>query len=108
MGAIIRLRRNSSAEWADLNPILLAGQQGYEEDTRKLRIGDGLTNFLDLDYYLPASEFQVLIEQALNDAGAGDGGAAQAALTAHIASLTPHPAYDDGPSFLLLYENAKV
>ena len=26
----------------------------------------------------------------------------------HINSETPHPVYDDGPSFLLLYQNAKV
>lgn len=26
----------------------------------------------------------------------------------HIASLLPHPVYDDGPSLTLLYENAKV
>lgn len=29
-------------------------------------------------------------------------------LAEHINSPTPHPAYDDGPSFLLLYNNAKV
>jgi hypothetical protein len=29
-------------------------------------------------------------------------------LDAHINSPTPHPIYDDGPSFLLLYQNAKV
>lgn len=26
----------------------------------------------------------------------------------HINSPTPHPVYDDGPSFELLYQNAKV
>lgn len=26
----------------------------------------------------------------------------------HIESQTPHPVYDDGPSFLLLYQNAKA
>jgi hypothetical protein len=30
------------------------------------------------------------------------------ALALHIADPEPHPAYDDGPSLFLLYENAKV
>lgn len=29
-------------------------------------------------------------------------------LTDHLDDSTPHPVYDDGPSFLLLYQNAKV
>lgn len=34
--------------------------------------------------------------------------AVEAAVTAHISSTSPHPIYDDGPSFILLYQNAKV
>jgi hypothetical protein len=30
------------------------------------------------------------------------------AVAAHIADPTPHAVYDEGPSLLLLYENAKV
>lgn len=30
------------------------------------------------------------------------------ALQEHVDSPTPHPAYDDAPSFVLLYQNAKV
>lgn len=29
-------------------------------------------------------------------------------LDEHVNAAMPHPAYDDGPSFALLYENAKV
>jgi hypothetical protein len=29
-------------------------------------------------------------------------------LSEHVNSETPHPIYDDGPSLVLLYENAKV
>lgn len=29
-------------------------------------------------------------------------------MIAHVHSETPHPVYDDGPSLLLIYENAKV
>lgn len=30
------------------------------------------------------------------------------ALDEHVNSPSPHPVYDDGPSFLLSYQNAKV
>lgn len=36
------------------------------------------------------------------------GESADALLIEHINAATPHTAYDDGPSFALLYENAKV
>lgn len=31
-----------------------------------------------------------------------------ATIDAHLDDTTPHPVYDDGPSLVLLYENAKV
>lgn len=37
-----------------------------------------------------------------------DGEDGTAAVLAHIADETPHSVYDEGPSFTLLYENAKV
>lgn len=33
---------------------------------------------------------------------------AMAVIEGHINSPNPHPVYDDGPSLLLLYQNAKV
>ncbi len=36
------------------------------------------------------------------------GSSASALLDEHINSELPHPVYDDGPSFELLYQNAKV
>lgn len=38
----------------------------------------------------------------------GPPGSGDSLLPAHISSELPHPVYDDGASFLLLYENAKV
>lgn len=113
-GALIQIRRNTSVQWEALNPILRPGEQGLELDTRRVRIGDGQTHFMDLDYFLPSEAILALIEEALADvvtnpdSGGGDSEAVQAALDAHLASLTPHAVYDDGPSLLLLYQNAKV
>ncbi len=102
----ILLRRNTSVQWAALNPILLAGEQGYELDTGKCKIGNGQSRWLTLEYYLPESDVRDLIDEGV--AEANDGGTTPENLFAHVNSSSPHPIYDDGPSLFLLYENAKV
>ena len=47
----ILLRRDSSVNWNEANPILLEGEPGYETDTGKMKIGDGSSNWDALDYY---------------------------------------------------------
>lgn len=44
----ITLRRGTSAEWADANPILSAGEPGVDLDTGDLRVGDGVTAWSEL------------------------------------------------------------
>ncbi len=102
----IRLRRNTSIQWNELNPLLLAGEQGYESDTGKHKIGDGYSRWVKLDYYLPEANVRALIEEAL--LRVKDGGSVPLDLSQHVLSSTPHPIYDDGPSLFLLYQNAKV
>lgn len=46
----IQLRRDTSARWAEINPILLEGEVGYEIDTKFSKIGDGATRWNDLEY----------------------------------------------------------
>lgn len=50
----IQLRRDSAADWTSNNPTLAAGQPGFEEDTGKLKIGDGATAWTSLAY-IPGS-----------------------------------------------------
>ena len=45
-----KFKRGQSTTWASLNPILAAGEPGYELDTHKLKIGDGVTPYNDLPY----------------------------------------------------------
>ena len=45
-----QLRRGASAVWIKNNPILAAGEPGYELDTHKVKIGDGTSNWKDLPY----------------------------------------------------------
>lgn len=48
----IQIRRDSSTNWSNINPVLAEGELGYETDTHKLKIGDGHTHWLDLPYYV--------------------------------------------------------
>ena len=52
---IIKLRRGTAAEWAASLPqpggeVLRLGEPGYEKDTRKLKIGNGVDGWNNLDY----------------------------------------------------------
>lgn len=46
----IKLRNGTSDKWTTSNPILLKGEIGIEIDTHKIKIGDGATNWNDLQY----------------------------------------------------------
>ena len=53
-------RRGTAAQWISTNsgdgPILEAGEIGFETDTGKFKIGDGVNHWVDLDYFLDESE----------------------------------------------------
>jgi hypothetical protein len=46
----INLRRDFAANWVAANPILHLGELGWERDTLKAKLGDGVTAWNDLDY----------------------------------------------------------
>jgi hypothetical protein len=48
--SVFQARVDTYSSWSSLNPILARGQSGYESDTDKLKIGDGITSWNDLDY----------------------------------------------------------
>lgn len=45
-----QFRRDTAANWTSRNPILLAGEPGFETDTKKLKLGDGTTAWAGLAY----------------------------------------------------------
>lgn len=58
--ARLRIRQSTSVLWASTNPILALGEPAYEVDTKRFRIGDGITSFTALPFFelnsrLPAS-----------------------------------------------------
>ena len=44
------LRRDKAANWSAKNPILREGEEGYETDTGRRKIGDGTTEWNNLKY----------------------------------------------------------
>ena len=50
MADIIQIRRDTAALWNTTNPILATGEFGYENDTGKIKIGDGTTTWTSLQY----------------------------------------------------------
>jgi len=46
----IQVRRDTAANWTSEDPILTAGEFGYETDTGKFKIGDGSTAWSSLTY----------------------------------------------------------
>ena len=45
-----QLKRGTAQRWIEVNPILKQGEPGFEYDTGKLKIGDGIKHWLELDY----------------------------------------------------------
>jgi len=45
-----KLRRGPASEWSADNPILSPGEPGYETDTGRFKVGDGIRNWSNLKY----------------------------------------------------------
>ena len=55
MADIVQIRRDTAANWTSANPVLANGEQGYETDTKKMKIGDGSTTWTSLAYFAGGS-----------------------------------------------------
>lgn len=60
-----QMRNDSAENWKTANPVLLVGEIGVENDTRKFKFGDGTTAWKDLPYAgTDAAQIQALIDAA--------------------------------------------
>lgn len=91
MATRILLRRDSSADWEGTDPVLADGEPGYDKTTGELRIGDGVSSWSELTP-VGGSIPEGAVEAALADYFEAH---PPTGLEAHIASETPHPAYDE-------------
>jgi hypothetical protein len=51
MPNIIQLRRGTASQWTSANTVLTSGEVGFETDTRRIKIGDGTTEWNSLSYF---------------------------------------------------------
>ena len=51
MATRMQQRKGTAAQWTGANPVLNAGEIGWESDTNKFKIGDGTNHWADLDYF---------------------------------------------------------
>ena len=50
MAVQIQYRRGTAAQWTSVNPVLAQGEPGYEYDTGKFKVGNGVDNWNTLPY----------------------------------------------------------
>jgi hypothetical protein len=51
-----QLRRDTALRWEEVNPVLALAEPGYEMNTGFMKIGDGVTPWNRLPYFVPTSE----------------------------------------------------
>jgi len=62
---VLQFRRGTAALWASANPVLAAGEFGFETDTNKGKIGNGTTAYNSLSYVLGTIPASVLTGTSL-------------------------------------------
>ena len=62
MATTIKFRRGTASQWTAANPILAEGEFGYEIDTEKHKVGDGVKTWSLLQYHIPESSVQELVD----------------------------------------------
>jgi hypothetical protein len=92
-------RRGTAAQWTAANPILSAAEIGFEIDTNKFKIGDGINRWADLVYFTAdaAAALEGLIDGApdllntLNELAAaiGDDANFVTTMTTNLAAKAP-------------------
>jgi hypothetical protein len=64
MATRMQQRRGTAAQWTAANPVLAAGEIGFETDTSKFKMGNGSSNWAALTYFANAEELAALIDGA--------------------------------------------
>ena len=95
----IQIRRDTAANWASANPVLAVGEQGYETDTRKMKIGNGSSTWNALSYFADTSSLDAATLDGLDStdfATAAQGALADSAIqSADLATVATSGSYTD-------------
>lgn len=57
MATRMQQRRGTAAQWTEANPILAVAEIGFESDTGKFKMGDGVNHWSALTYFTDSSDF---------------------------------------------------
>jgi hypothetical protein len=64
MATRMQQRRGTAAQWTAANPVLAAGEIGFETDTNKFKMGNGTSAWTALIYFANAAELAAIIDGA--------------------------------------------
>ena len=64
MATRMQQRRGTAAQWTSANPILATAEIGFESDTGKFKIGDGVNHWADLTYFVDGAAIADLVDGA--------------------------------------------
>jgi len=53
-------RSDSANNWKTRNPVLMRGEIGFEDDTGKMKLGDGTTAWSGLGYLITDADYSVV------------------------------------------------
>jgi hypothetical protein len=74
MATRMQQRRGTASQWISTNsgngPILAAGEIGFESDTNKFKVGDGVNHWVDLTYFTDAESITTAISNLIDGAPA--------------------------------------
>jgi hypothetical protein len=70
----IQLRRDIAANWNNVNPVLAQGEPGIETDTDRMKIGDGVTAWTALAYFVSGSGGGYTGSRGYTGSGSGGSG----------------------------------
>jgi len=96
MATRMQQRRGTAAQWTAANPVLAAGEIGFETDTNKFKMGNGSSAWSALQYFANAAELAAIIDSApealntLNELAAaiGDDANFVGTVTSHTSATT--------------------
>jgi hypothetical protein len=64
MATRMQQRRGTAAQWTAANPVLAAGEIGFETDTNKFKMGNGTSAWSALTYFANAAELAAIVDNA--------------------------------------------
>lgn len=67
----VQIRRGTTAEWASRNTMLLPGELGYEYDTNRMKVGNGVDRWSARPYLANEGTLGALSDVAATDPSTG-------------------------------------